>query len=171
MKGYSNLGAASRRENEFRATGGRAKTSESFRYRCRSRSRYRRVRRGFDGRAARPLGDFAALRLCGLSDSCSGVLSCSGDAIGCSCSCGGRGSVAPLGLGVHGARNPALTRWAIICRPSGPGATAWRARGWLGVSGLPPVLLIEFSIPMPIPIAVPIPSKTPSASSARPDLD
>jgi hypothetical protein len=45
-------------------------------------------------------------RLRGLSDSCSGVLSSFGDAIGCSCSCGGRGSVAPLGLGVHGGTEP-----------------------------------------------------------------
>jgi hypothetical protein len=29
------------------------------------------------------------------------------------------------GLVIHGGRNPALTRWAIICRPSGPGAADW----------------------------------------------
>jgi len=37
---------------------------------------------------------------------------------------GGR-SVAPLGLVFMGGRNPALTRWAIVWRPSGPEAMAW----------------------------------------------
>jgi hypothetical protein len=33
------------------------------------------------------------------------------------------GFLVRLGLGVHGGRNLALTRWAIICWPTGPGAT------------------------------------------------
>ena len=48
----------------------------------------------------------AASRLCGLSASCSEALSGDGEAIGCSCSCGVRGSVAPLGLGVDGGTEP-----------------------------------------------------------------
>ncbi len=72
----------------------------------------------------------AALRLCarillqecGVFDSCSGPLASDGDGYGVR---GCRGSVAPAGAGCSwGGRNPALTRWAIICRPSGPGATA-----------------------------------------------
>jgi hypothetical protein len=40
----------------------------------------------------------------------------------------GMRSVAPPGAGCSwGERNPALTRWAIICRPSGPGAADWNA--------------------------------------------
>jgi hypothetical protein len=108
----------------------------SFRYRSRYRSRYRRVRRGFAGRVHRPPGacrvgmlgmattdTLAALRLCGLSGSYSGALSRGVAAIGCWRS-GERDLSPPPGLGVHGGRNPALTRWAIVCRPSGPKATA-----------------------------------------------
>ena len=43
----------------------------------------------------------------------------------------GRESVAPPGLVFTGGRNPALTRWAIIWRPSGPGATAWARVAWV----------------------------------------
>jgi hypothetical protein len=36
-----------------------------------------------------------------------------------------RGICRPSGAGFMGGWNPALTRWAIVWRPSGPGATAW----------------------------------------------
>ena len=40
---------------------------------------------------------------------------------------GGAGSVAPLGLDPEEDGNPRLTRWAIVFRPSGPGAGALRS--------------------------------------------
>ncbi len=92
----------------------------------------------------------AASRLCGLSALCSGALG-SGEGEGMMALVGGRGSVAPLGLVFMGGRNPALTRWAIVWRPSGPGKT----RSCQGVSGSNPVLLRELSIPMPMPIPIP----------------
>jgi hypothetical protein len=49
----------------------------------------------------------------------------------------GEGNLSPLpGLGFLGGRNPALTRWAIVCRPSGPGAGISAGLvGWFRVVG------------------------------------
>jgi hypothetical protein len=58
----------------------------------------------------------------------------------------GEGVLSPLpGLGIDGGRNPALTRWAIICRPSGPGATALDRVEWIGFVSL--VSFVEKSKP------------------------
>ena len=131
MKGISTLaGSASRRENEFRAGGG-----------CRGRGPVVRRRRRWWNEAGRisnrwnqldtrwaTTDTLAASRLCGLSASCSGAFSSSGEAIEC---CRTReGICRPCrGLVLMRGRNPALTRWAISCRPSGPGATDWEGPG------------------------------------------
>ena len=49
----------------------------------------------------------------------------------------GKGFCRPSrGWVLMGGRNPALTRWAIICRPSGPGATALDRVEWIGFVSL-----------------------------------
>jgi hypothetical protein len=79
-------------------------------------------------------GFSSAWGLCGLSVSYSGAMERRSD-LGVR----GEGVLSPLpGLGIDGGRNPALTRWAIVCRPSGPGATDW-AQGcevWFRVVGV-----------------------------------
>ncbi len=47
-------------------------------------------------------------------------------------------------------RNPALTRWAIICRPSGPGATDWVQVWWVGFVSL--VSFVESLQPLNPPL-------------------
>jgi hypothetical protein len=84
------------------------------------------------------------------------VLSGSGGVIGCSCSCGGRGSVAPPGAGCALGDGTQRSRAGLSSDgPPGLGPRLWTARGCQGVSGLNPVLLREFSIPIPMPIPIP----------------
>ena len=40
-------------------------------------------------------------------------------------------------------RNPALTRWVIIFRPSGPGATAWARVAWFGFVPLVSFVVVQ----------------------------
>jgi hypothetical protein len=132
----------------------------SFRYRYRCRSRYRRVRRGLAGRGSRPLGDLAALRLCGLSASSSGAMERRSD-VGVG---GGRGSVAPPGAGCAWGDETQRSRAGLSSGgPPGLGPRIGSARGCRGASGSDTVLPSEFSIPMPIPIPIPIPIPTRAA--------
>jgi hypothetical protein len=85
------------------------------------------------------LGGFEALRLIRF------VFRCDGEAVGC-WRLWGKGFCRPSrGWVLMRGRNPALTRWAIICRPSGPGATALDRVEWIGFVSL--VSFVEKSKP------------------------
>jgi hypothetical protein len=66
------------------------------------------------------------LHECRVSDWCSGALLSGGDGYGVR---GGQGFCRPCrGWVFMGGRNPALTRWAIVCWPSGPGGHGFGGR-------------------------------------------
>ena len=152
MKGNpTSAGSASRRENEFRAGRGTGRHERVFDPdpdpdpdpdACGEDVGGEMGRGGFQAGGSSGIPDrrrhlsLAASRLCGLSASCSEALSGDGEAIGCWCSWT-KGFCRPgWGWVFMGEPNPALTRWAIVCRPSGPGAGGWARVAWIGFVSL-----------------------------------